>query len=415
MKKYIGLNTQGWLFSFLPITLITGPFLADLSLSLISLIFLLNKKIYLDKKYFRNYFFYFFVILNLYFVVSSLLSENPLFSLKSSFFYFRFYIFAIAVWYILDQSEIWLVRFFNILKFSFIILLIDGFVQYFFGKNIIGLEIHAGPRVSSFFGDELILGSYLSRLLPLLFGLLIYYYKENKIKLYIFSSFFLIFSDVLVFLSGERTAFFFINLSSILIILLINNFKTFRLATYLIATLIILFLVNINPSSKNRIVDLTLDQIGVNNEKKYLISEEYEKIYTTGYEIFKENKIFGMGPNMFRKKCKNLELTDKDRYQCTTHPHSTYLQILSETGIFGMIIFVNILLFICFVMIKHFALRVFKKQDYIKDNLTICLIVSVFISIFPFIPSGNFFNNYISIIYFLPVGILLWKLNLKNN
>ena len=76
------------------------------------------------------------------------------------------------------------------------------------------------------------------------------------------------------------------------------------------------------------------------NEKKYLISEEYEKIYATGYEIFKENKIFGMGPNMFRKKCKNLELTDKDRYQCTTHPHSTYLQILSETGIFGMIIFV---------------------------------------------------------------------------
>ena len=151
--KNIRLKTQGWLFSFLPLTLISGPFLSDLSLSLISIIFLCNKEVYLNKKYFKNYFFLFFIILNLYFVASSLLSENILFSLKSSFFYFRFYIFAIAVWYILDKNEIWLKRFFNILKISFIILLIDGFIQYFFGKNIIGLELQPGPRVSSFFGE----------------------------------------------------------------------------------------------------------------------------------------------------------------------------------------------------------------------------------------------------------------------
>ena len=414
--KNIRLKTQGWLFSFLPLTLISGPFLSDLSLSLISIIFLCNKEVYLNKKYFKNYFFLFFIILNLYFVASSLLSENILVSLKSSFFYFRFYVFAIAVWYILDKDEIWLERFFNILKISFIILLIDGFIQYFFGKNIIGLELQPGPRVSSFFGDELILGSYLSRLLPVLFGLLIYFYKGNKVKLYIFSSFFLIFADVLTFLSGERTAFFIINLSSILIIFLINNFRNFRLATYFISILIIILSTNIIPTSKSRIIDQTIDQIGLNNNgKKYLISPEYERIYKTGYEIFKENKIFGAGPNMFRIKCKNFELIDKNNYQCTTHPHSVYLQILSETGILGLIIFVNIFLGICFLTFKHFIFKIFKKQNYIQDDLTVCLIVSVFISTFPFIPSGNFFNNYISIIYFLPVGILLWKMNSKNN
>lgn len=413
--KNIGLKTQGWLFSFLPLTLISGPFLSDLSLSLISIIFLCNKEVYLNKKYFKNYFFLFFIILNLYFITSSFLSENILVSLKSSFFYFRFYVFAIAVWYILDKDEIWLERFFNILKFSFLILLIDGFIQYFFGKNIIGLELQPGPRVSSFFGDELILGSYLSRLLPILFGLLIYFYKGNKFKLYFFSSFFLILADVLTFLSGERTAFIIINFSSILIIFLINNFRNFRLATYFVSLLIILSFINYYPTSKNRIIDQTIDQIGINKEKKNIVSPEHEKIYKTGFEIFKENKIFGAGPNMFRIKCKNFELIDKNNYQCTTHPHSVYLQILSETGILGLIIFANIFLGICFLMSKHFIFKIFKKQNYIQDDLTVCLIVSVFISVFPFIPSGNFFNNYISIIYFLPVGILLWKMNSENN
>ena len=41
----------------------------------------------------------------------------------------------------------------------------------FFGSNILGYELESGPRVSSFFGDELILGSYLSRFFPILFGL----------------------------------------------------------------------------------------------------------------------------------------------------------------------------------------------------------------------------------------------------
>ena len=47
----------------------------------------------------------------------------------------------------------------------FVVLIIDGFYQFIFKQNIIGLELR-GDRVSSFFKDELIYGSYLSKFLP---------------------------------------------------------------------------------------------------------------------------------------------------------------------------------------------------------------------------------------------------------
>ena len=115
--------------------------------------------------------------------------------------------------------------FFYVLFFTFFLLVGDGFLQYLTGKNILGFEIVEANRISSFFHDELILGSYLSRLLPLLFGLfiLLKFSLNRKVQILIFPLFIL--TEVLVFLSGERTSFFFINLSAILHNYFFKNFK----------------------------------------------------------------------------------------------------------------------------------------------------------------------------------------------
>ena len=61
-------------------------------------------------------------------------------------------------------------------------------------------------RVSSFFGNELIMGSYLSRLFPLLFAIFVLR-KNNNFEKYLISILF-ISIDILVYISGERTSFF---------------------------------------------------------------------------------------------------------------------------------------------------------------------------------------------------------------
>ena len=39
----------------------------------------------------------------------------------------------------------------------------------------------------------------------------------------------------------------------------------------------------------------------------------------------------------------------------------------------------------------------------------ICLFIAMFLTLWPLIPTANFFNNWINIIYFLPIGFYLFK------
>ena len=111
------------------------------------------------------------------------------------------------------------------------------FINIFLEKIYLVFKSINKHRVSSFFHDELILGSYLSRLWPIFFGLSIFMFKK---KIFCFILFILIFilSEVLIFLSGDRSAFFYINLTAIFIILFSQNLKL-RLKTLILSILLI--------------------------------------------------------------------------------------------------------------------------------------------------------------------------------
>jgi hypothetical protein len=39
----------------------------------------------------------------------------------------------------------------------------------------------------------------------------------------------------------------------------------------------------------------------------------------------------------------------------------------------------------------------------------------VLISLWPLLPSGNFFGNWLNVIYYLPLGFIMYNLNKKKN
>ena len=186
--------------------LILGPSFPDLIVSLSSLVFL----VYVFK---NKLFFYFtkkpviiFFIFCIYCILVSIFAaKDMMLSFESSLFYFRIGVFSCLIWYVLEQDTKILNYFYYALVISFSVLIVDGYIQFFFNTNIVGLP-KAGDRISSFFGDELIMGSYLSRLFPLLFALFIVKEKK-KLELYFMIFFFILLSG-LVLISGERAAFF---------------------------------------------------------------------------------------------------------------------------------------------------------------------------------------------------------------
>ncbi len=401
-------SIPSWIIIFMPALLISGPFLSDLGLSLVAILFIVNSMKNKLIKYYDNYYFKFFLIFCLILVISSLLSNNTIISLKNSLFYFRFGIFSLCFWYLLERNKFLLKYLFISTLLCFSSLIIDGYFQYFFGKNLFGYTLYNNYRVSSFFGSELILGSYLARFFPILFGLFIFLDKEKKNKLLLcFVTIVFILSEGLIFISGERLALFFMNLSAVYIILMLKEYRTYRLWTYILSLSLIILLLNFVPNSKKRIIDQTIYDFTRNTEDKvYIFSKPHNDMYITAYKIFLENKFFGVGPRQYRNSCNKYSVSE---YSCETHPHNTYLELLSEAGIFAFLIVAILLILLTYISIKHLIFKFIHGKEGVVNDLEVCLLSAILISLWPFSPSGSFFNNWMSIVYYFPVGLLLWQ------
>ncbi len=411
-EKFIFYNFPAALFSLIPLFLITGPFLSDLAVSLISLLFL----IYCFKKnnffYFKNRYFYFFLIFCGYLIINSLINNFNIDSLKISVFYFRYGVFVIAIYTLLKKDDNFVKYFFNCIFICFVVLIFDGFYQYFVGENILGWK--NSSRTSSFFGDEHILGSYLSRLWPIFFGLSIFFVKKNKF-FYLFILTFIL-SETLIFLSGDRSAFFYINLSAIFVILFSHKLFKLRLFTVLTSLLLLTIITLFNPTAKERVVDNTLAQMNLDSEsegeEKYIFSKIHHGIYISSYKMFLDNKILGVGVKNFREICKDPAYYVNGEVSCNSHPHNTYIQILAETGIVGFIFLLLVLLYFCKFLIKHIILK-FKGKYYFND-FEICILSGVAIYLWPFVPTGNVFSNWLNIALIINLPFLMFSKNSKK-
>ena len=413
-KNFIFDKIPFYLIVLLPALLVSGPFLADSALTICAIIFLINS--YKNKlvSYYKNYFFYFFIFFYIYLNISALLSDNIIFSLKTSLPYFRFGIFALCTWYILEKNDQLVKYVLYSFLLVFLFLIIDGIYQYNFKYNLFGYPL-LQDRVSSLFGDELILGSFLSRNYPLFSGLFLFYFKKKTFqKINLIFYFTLIFVPILIFMSGERSSTFYFILSAIYIMLFIKE-KKFLIITAFSIVFIFLGIFLLENRFADRIINQTKIQLTFaakeNNKKFNLFSVTHEEHYASALKIFKDNLIFGAGPKSFRIKC------SEERYiisktSCVSHPHNTYIQLLSETGIIGFCFVFSLFCLLSFFSIKSIYQKYISKKYF--EPIKICLLASFLITLWPIIPSGNFFTNWLNVVYYFPVGFFMWLVHKKN-
>ena len=412
-QKFIFFNIPTILFSLLPFFLITGPFLSDFAISLISLLFIIYCIKVKEYHYFKNKYFYVFIFFWIYLLINSLINNFNLDSLKISFFYFRYGIFVVGVVALLETDNKFIKYFFYSIFLCFVALVLDGFYQYLNGQNFFGLE--STVRTSSFFGEEKILGSYLSRLWPIFFGLSILIIKKKNF-LFFFLILIFILSEALIFLSGDRSAFFYINLSAIFVILFSKKLVFLRTFTLLSSIILLVIISYINPTAKQRVFDKTLEQMNLNkndkSDKFYIFSRPHTHHYISAYRMYLDNKILGVGVKNFRKFCK-VEKYKISQVSCASHPHNTYIQILSETGLIGFLFLISALIYFCAKMFKHILLRL--KRSFYFTDFEICILSGIVIYLWPIVPTGNVFNNWLNIAMILNFPFLIWSRKIQNS
>ncbi len=396
------------LFATLPVAIIIGNFFINFYLLSIFLIFIFNVLQTKNFTWLRDKNFIILLILYLYICLNSFVNYyiNPSFGydgILRSLFFLKFLVLFPAIPLLLNKKEI-LEKIFKFWLFVIFIVTMDIFFEKYTGSNLLGFKSQDETRITSFFYDENVVGTFLFS-----FGFItLVFFFQNKLtkkyKIIINSILILIFFSILI--TGERSAFLKSTFLFLLIFYFIDERKLILKKFYLLI-LTILFTISLFFIFPTVLIKQTefFNRI-LNIEKPKTFFHRFENIkyfthYDTAIEIFKNNKLNGVGNKNFRIECydkryfkENLKFTHQ---RCSTHPHQIHFEILSEQGLIGYFIFILFL----FSYFKKKLLNDLKEKNIFKITTNFYLIIFLI----PILPSGSLFSTFNGFLFWLFLGI----------
>lgn len=408
-----------YLIIVFPIFLIIGSAAINLILIIISLITLYE--VFKKKNYIKSnlILLLLFGILYIYWIFIAILAEDSLKSLQSSISQLRFFLFAVFI-SIFFKPEVFFKYLIQVWSVVILLVCIDTNIQLITGIDIFGykaegmaydyrifLNPHIG-RLSGPFGDELVVGAFLAKIsAPII---LFYLYKiqsstkkfENIKEILLL---FLIYESVLI--SGERTSLIITTIVFLLYPIIKTDIKKVLLSLFSIFLIISIFYSN-NDFIKLRVNDTAKIVTDIPNSS-------YGRIYDSSISLWKKNIFFGTGFKNYHINCNKLKdpnPSNKYAYCSPNHAHNTFLQLLSETGLLGLLLF-----YLFFGYIFKIFYEKKKRLKILKQEYKYFLFGSAIMVIYHLIPSpipaGSFFSTWNATFFWLQLGILMGLLNNK--
>ena len=376
------------LFSIFPISLVLGSTVSLLNIVLIDLSFLILIIYVRDFSFLKSEVFKYLVILYIYLIFNSLISVDKTIGIYRNLGFLRIIILFVAINYFFKDRE-FLKKVFYVWLFIVLIVSFDVILESISGKNILGYGSLYGRRIVSFFKDEPIAGGYIYAFYLLLIGFLCEKFNIKN-KILILSLFFLL----CIFITGERSNSIRALVGIMTFYAFFRDYKFVHKLILITGCLTIILSVILNSSF------LKQRYIGQINS---LITDNqiYFDLYKSGFKMFNQKPLFGVGNKNYRVlSCseENILKDDNDKlYQCNSHPHQIYFELLSEPGIIGTIL----ILFIMYKLVFSKLLFNIKEINYIQLGSGIYLIL-IFL---PLIPSGALFSDYLMTIFGINLSI----------
>ena len=397
-----------FLISILPISIIVGPSISLLNILLIVIVFLVNLK--LDKIKLKNQFLiYLLLTLYVYLIFNSFISIDYKEGIFRNLGFIRFIILFIAVnfFFTISKNNH---KFLNFWSVVILIVVFDSFIEFSFGKNLLGYgdDLYV-DRIVSFFKDEPIVGSYLLGFNFIIVGYFFEkFYKQNlKLKLVLFLILFILVGCILI--TGERSNGIKAIIGLAIFLFLNNKISTkIKISIFLFSLIFVGLIISNSNYLKVRYGQQLFSQLFDNSQRDQFIENNlYLKLYKSGLAIFKDNPIFGVGNKNYRViTTKNIETKINDNYILNTHPHQIYIELLSEHGLVGSIILLSIFFYLIFKNLKIIILS--------RNSIQLGCFVYLIINFLPILPSGSFFNDFSSTLFWINLSIM-YACNKKTN
>ncbi|GAB4163650.1 MAG: hypothetical protein Tsb006_2850 [Rickettsiaceae bacterium] len=276
----------------------------------------------------------------------------------------------------------------------------DALFQFITGFSVSG-KAQMGGRLTSFLRRPDI-GIYLAKLIFPLTALWIRQtaYTYNKSSL--LCGGFLFFVVSVILLTGERTATV-LSLFAISLILFIIGVTNKYLRKYVILGIICTFLLLIlviynSPFLYKRALDFTKD---IGNFANSL----YGQLFKASILSWLEYGFFaGVGIRQFRNACPSFMESGQISY-CDLHSHNIYLEILSESGLIGIILFC-VFVGLCLRQVYKSAVLAYKEDVAIFIS-NLCLLGGLIIILFPISVTMSFITNWSATLNWLGISLCI--------
>ena len=404
-----------YLFAFLPIFLVFGTLLSELSIILICILFLFYAYKTNNFSWIKNEDAKILLLLYFLLIINFIFSSDKNLSLLRDIGFIKYIIFIFAVKNLLLNKIDIIKKIINIWSIFFLIVIIDLYFEYFFGKNILGFYSQDPSRLVGFLGDEYKIGTLIvGFLFPIIsfWFYRLFYEKKNDKRIYLKKLFYFL-SIILVLyillLVGQRGIIVKIILSFVFLFYCFPFMATKKkILSFLLFILLLFPTIWSNENFKSRFLDAIFwpDQEKVKFIESYKNSHYWKHNYSA-YLVFKNNPIFGVGNKNYRSACLNFSdetdaLTLNGKTACTTHPHQIYYEFLSEHGIFGLFF----IIILTALYLKKFSQFKKNKNLYLLGGFTYFIFTFM-----PLVPSGSFFTSFNATLFWINFCFMYSKTN----
>ena len=333
-------------------------------------------------------------------IASAVASQVPEESFKKIFIYLASFIFFFISYSLSHKYKKFLIWFLNI---TFIIGLY--IVLKFFIIEVLSQNLQAGGKfIGPFFWHNQMAG-YLLYLIPL--PLISIFFKQKKQAFIWFIP--LVFLLAALIFTFSRGAWMSFSISLIpLAYYLTRRSKVLKISKYLfLSGLIISFLFLLNSDAfTNRVKSISLEFIP---STRTTSGNLRASVFPSSFSAFSDYPLLGVGPGVFRQAFHKYQAQP---WLYTNYAHNHFLQILVETGIFGLLSFSLIFIGLGRILIKY-------RNKYLKSvNERSLYIIALSLSL-----ASAFIHNLIdidwnlaslSLIFWSSAGTLLGGLGIAN-